>query len=562
MKRIKKIVYASVFVWSLFLAKNGAAQTISDHYFGINAWMPDTIGNPNACTDPPCILNGKLYSQWGNVKSSNASLVRFGGIAADKNMPTDYQYIRMIDSIRANGMEPIIQVPFRDHRYTNLQAADIVRYINITKGKHVKYWIIGNEPNLGYGYKTAAQIANYFKPFASAMKAVDPSILIIGPECAWFDKAIMDGLTLPNGPDDITGKDGAGRYYLDVISFHTYPFNGSQTRGDVISQLTSPGGFQDDLAYLNTRVASCNAAHGRSGVSGIKTAITEANMAYQNSGADNASGLGTSSFAGGQFVAEMLGIGIKQGVDFINIWSAIEGSGLGYLDQSGNKKPSYYHFKMMAENFKGNYATATDNQPNVKTFGCQNTKQVAVMILNEDPATAFNYTVRLNSVAVSGKNPLKINVNAGIDVEYNEAIQSQSSVILVFNSAGNIIKKIEYSLLGNVMANQAPTVTNYITTDVPEVVVKEKNKFELGIKTFPNPTTGKFTIKLNEPNTEEKNLEIKLVNVIGQEVLNKNSVFLNAKEEIELDPSIASGIYVLRVKEGTQVVTEKIIVEK
>ncbi|MGQ0827248.1 MAG: T9SS type A sorting domain-containing protein [Bacteroidota bacterium] len=558
MKNIKKVVYMSLFTLSLLFAKNSTAQQISNHYFGVNAWMPDTIGNAKACTDPPCILNGKLHKQWGNIKNSNASIVRFGGIAPDKNMPTNYQYIRMIDSIRANGMEPIMQVPFHDHRYTALQAADIVRYINITKGRNIKYWIIGNEPNLGYGYKTSAQVARYFKPFASAMKTVDPSILTVGPECAWFDEGIMNGLTTPNGPDDITGRDAAGRFYLDVITFHTYPFSGGQSRADVISKLTAPGSFQDDLVNLNNRLNICNAAHGRSGSSKIKTAITEANIAYQNS-EENLSGLGTSSFIGGQFVAEMLGLGMKHGVDFINIWSVIEGNGLGYLDGSGNKKPSYYHFKMLAENFKGNYVAGITNKQNVKSFASQNGQRINVMIMNQDQAN-FNYTVGLNATAIKGTNPLKINISANITNEYSDAIPAQSSVLLTFNSSGVIVKKTEYSLNGHAAANKAPTVTQYIVTDIADENIQ--NKFDLGISVFPNPTEGKFTIKLNEANVEERNIEINLVNIIGQEVLNKKSTFLNSKQEIELDPSIASGVYIVRVKEGTQVVTEKIVLEK
>lgn len=555
------MAYISLLALSFFLAEKTSAQTISNHYFGINAWMPDVIGDPNACTDPPCVLNGKLHQQWGNIKNSKASIVRFGGIAPDKNMPTNNQYIKMIDSIRANGMEPIIQVPFHNNRYTALQAAEIVRYINITKGKHIKYWIIGNEPNLGYGYKTADQVAKYFKPFASAMKDVDPAILIIGPECAWFDKAIMDGLTTPNGPSDITGKDAKGRYYLDIISFHTYPFKGTQSRAEVITNLTSPGGLQADLTYLNGRVASCNATHGRSGVSAIRTAITEANIAYDNNGSDNVTGVGTSSFIGGQFVAEMLGIGIKQGVDFINLWSAIEGNGLGYMDQSGNKKSSYYHFKMMAENFKGNSLNATSNQANVKCFACQNGNQISVLIMNQDAANNFNSSLRLNTAPSAGKDALKINVSAGIEMEYNEVIPNQSSVLLTFNSSGAIVRKTEYSQ-SNASANKPPTVTNYTTTDIAEDRIQLDNNFTLGINVFPNPSVGKFTIKLDEANTEERNIEIKIINVIGQEVYKKNSVFFNAKEEIELDPSIASGVYVVNVKEGEQAVTEKIVLEK
>src|ERR1019366_2755562 len=459
MKNIKKIFQVSFLTMTLFFSmKSGYAQVISNHFFGENAWMPDTIGNSQACKEPPCILNGKLHKQWGNIKNSGTSIVRFGGIAPDRNMPTNYQYIRMIDSIRANGMEPIMQVPFCNNRYTAQQAADIVKFINITKGKKIESWIIANEPDLGYSYTTSAQIANYFRPFASAMKAIDPSILLIGPEISSFNQTIMNGLTTPNGPDDITGKDAAGNYYLDVISFHTYPFNGSQTRAQVVSKLTAPYSLNDNLIYLNIRVDACNIAHNRTGTSLLKTAITEANINWQNPASDNLNGVGANSFIGGQFIAEMMGVGMKNGVDFINIWSVVEGnstvSNVGFIDATTyNKKPSFFHFKLLAENFKGNYVNGITNQSNVKSFGSQDAEQVSVLILNEDQTNNYNYTVRLNNDKLGQNNALTINIDAGISKEYVGAISNQSSILLVFNASGDIIKKYEYSLNENAMAN-------------------------------------------------------------------------------------------------------------
>lgn len=570
MKNIKKIIQISFLGLCLLGATNrSAAQTISNHFFGENAWMPDTIGNANACQEPPCILNGKLHKEWSNIKASGASIIRFGGIAADRNMPTNYQYIRMIDSIRSNGMEPIMQVPFYNNRYTAQQAANIVAYINVTQGKHVKYWIIGNEPDLSYSFTSASQIANYFRPFASAMKAIDPSILIVGPEIASFNQTIMAGLTTPNGPDDITGKDAAGRYYVDVLSFHTYPFNGSQTRAQVVSKLGASNSMDGNLAYLNTRVAACNSAHGRTGATLLKTAITEANINWQNSASDNLNGVGANSFLGGQFIAEMLGIGMKNSVDFINIWSVIEGnstaSNIGIMDPAtNNKKPAYYHLKLLADNFKGSYVTGVTNQSTVKSFGSKDAQQISVLILNEDLTNNYNFTVSLNTTAIAESATLKININAGMQGEYTGVISNQSSTLLKFDANGNILEKTEYKLNGNADANLPPTTTVLATTTgITQNVIHESGPFEI-TNLFPNPSPGKFTIQLNKENTGTKDFEIKIYNLIGQEVYNKKAVFLNGKEEIELDPSIANGEYIVRIKEFEKdnYLVKKIVLQK
>lgn len=566
MENIKKIFKSGLLATILFFASTTAeAQTISTHFFGENAWMPDTIGNANACTEPPCVLYGKLHKNWDNIKNSGASIIRFGGIAADRNKPTNFQYIRMIDSIRAKGMEPVIQIPFKNYRYTALQAAEIVRYLNVTKGKHIKYWIIGNEPDLGYSFTTAAQIANYIKPFASAMKNADPSILIIGPETAWYNQAIISGLTTPNGPDDITGKDAAGRFYIDIISFHTYPFDGTQTRDQVITKLTSAGSLQDNLASLNARIALCNSSHGRTGATALKTAITEANINWQNPGNDDLQGVGANSFIGGQFIAEMLGIGMKNSVDFINLWSVAEGNStannIGFIDaNTGNKKPAYYHFQMIAENFKGTYVDGISNQNKVKSFGSNSGGQTSVVIMNQDLTNNFNYTVRLNSTTVTGTNALRINVNAGIAAEYNDVVPAQSTVVLVFNSTGAIIKKIEYSLNNQAIANQPPTVTQFIATGIAETAANIDNG-AMEINVFPNPSANKLNVTLNKPNTENKIFKVEVLNLAGQLVYQKNADFKDGKEMIDLKEGIAKGIYIVRVKDGKKLITKKIVIE-
>jgi hypothetical protein len=557
MKNLKKIFQTSILALGLaFSADKLSAQTIPTNFYGQNAWMPDTIGNVS--------YGGKLHQQWGNIKDSKASIIRFGGIAPDQNMPTNYQYIKMIDSVRAKGMEPIIQVPFHNWKYSAQQAAQIVQYINVTKGKGIQYWIIGNEPDLEYQYTNASQVANYIRPFASAMKAIDPNIKIIGPETAWYDTNILNGLTTPGGPDDITGTDASGRYYVDIISFHYYGFSGNQSRNDVITKLTSPSNLNDNLATLASRLSSCNTSHNRTGNAALKMAVTEANVGYKNSSSDNLYGNGANSFVGAQFIAEMFSVGLKNGVNFMNVWSVVEGNStdlnIGYIDPStGHKKPSYYHFQMMADNIKGNFISATTNQPNVKAFGSNNGQYTTLMILNQDLANNFNFTVRFNNSAVTGNNALKINLNAGIGNEYSGVISGQSSMVLVFNSAGALVKKIEYSLENHAAANLPPTVTQYSggTGNNTTVTGVDENGSDIvsmkgfQMKAFPNPAKSKFTIELDRKNVLDKDMEIEVFDLMGRLVHKQTSVFNERQQVVDLTGnSIAEAVYIVRVHEA------------
>lgn len=461
--------YDSPFTPFASAATTNRVYTISPRFYGINAWMPYQIG--------PHIFYGSLDSHWTNVQNSGAKIMRYGGNGADQyadpswvdpndaSKSTLEQYLALVDNMQSRGIEPVLQVPVYGTTYDANDAAAIVRYINVTHLKGVKYWSIGNEPDLQsgvYAYTTAGQVAGYFKPIASAMKAVDPTIKIAGPDTAWYNGTIINGLTTCGGTDDITGKDANGNYYVDVIAFHHYSFDGTQNRDAVIASLMASGGFNDKLAALRNRVDACNDYWNRTGTNALQMAVTEANVNYSNSSTDGLYGAGATSFVGGQWWAEALGIAMKHGVDFVTFWSTIEGNQLGFISSDGNtKRPSYYHFQMMAQNFRGTVVNATDTQSQVKTFASRASDQVAVIILNQSNTTSFPYTLRLNTSAVSGTNALKVNVDAGLAIESSGTIATESTILLVFDASGVLKKKIEYKLNGHASSNLPPSVTTY-----------------------------------------------------------------------------------------------------
>jgi hypothetical protein len=549
----------------IFLSTQNFSQTISKSiskkYFGQNAWMPDTIGNVNQCQEPPCILYGKLHKMWGDIKASGSGVIRFGGIAPDRNMPTNYQYLKMIDAVRANGMEPVIQVPFHMNRYTAAQAAEIVKFINITNNRAVKYFIIGNEPNLEYKYTEANQVTTYIKEFATAMKLVDPTILIVGPELAWYDSRILNDLTNP-GSSNITGLDANGHYFLDILTFHTYPFNGTQTRSDVITKLMAVNGFNDNLIDINKHIGIANSYHNRLAPYALRAAVTEANIDYINSPTDDLYGVGANSFIGGQFWAELLAIGMKNHLEFVNLWSVSEGGDnagdIGFIDKSSNKKPTYYHFKMMAENFRGVYCSGTDNVSNVKAFGSKIDNQIVVMIMNQDQATNFKYTVRLNTGTIIAPNALDINIDANVSKEFTDNIENQSTTLLIFDGLGNIVKKEEYKLSAQAVAHLPPSIILYASgPGLVTTVANMSNDFDM--KVSPNPSNGSINIKIKNTNTTEA--KINIFNIMGQLVSTVTPKMINfdIDEHIDLNGLISNGLYIIQIKLGNKTYNNKIL---
>ncbi len=461
-------------------------RPISRLFFGQNAWMPKKIGDQDYFGDLEALLCGALYLTNGlcmpdQIHESGVRLMRYGGISVDKRyspLLSPAQYLTMVDNMRVNHIEPLLQVPYFDGVYGSAVAAALVRYINIEHHRGVRYWSIANEPNTEYCdpdtgiCADAADIAGYFREFAVAMKNVDPSIAIVGPDLSWYNATIMNALTTPNGPSDIcggfAGRSGETLHYLDIVDFHTYPFAGdsNQTRAAVIAW--PQGSFQNNVVALKARVDGCNSAHTRSGAAALKMAVTEINLEYRNPADLTLPQVSAQSFLAGQFWADVMNVGMRHGLDFITFWSVKEGNPqLGYIANSGTRLPTYYHYQMLAQNFRGSYVAGTHlvngaAEADVKAFAAVDHDQIAVMLLNEKQNTSLGYTVRLDNAAVSGTNALKVNIDAGINSEYShpadEVLAAQSTLLLVFNADGSLRARHVYGLSDGY---DSPEVLNY-----------------------------------------------------------------------------------------------------
>ncbi|MFO7584276.1 MAG: hypothetical protein R6W69_06060 [Anaerolineales bacterium] len=164
------------------------------------------------------------------------NVVRFpGGEWGDTNTVTKSQVDMLVAFCQQWGAEPMIHV--RLPNSTPGEAAELVRYANIEKGYNIRYWVIGNEPNLYAGRAemkkpeyTPEQFATDWRFFADAMKAADPSILLVGPEISQF---------VPNPTPEYgqVFKDWlvtflkANGDMVDIVSVHRYPFPASFVSG-------------------------------------------------------------------------------------------------------------------------------------------------------------------------------------------------------------------------------------------------------------------------------------------------------------------------------------------
>jgi hypothetical protein len=200
---------------------------------------------------------------------------------------------------------------------TAQEAADWVRYANVTKKYGATYWTIGNE-NYGNGHygaaweaddhadKSPSEYAANVVEYATAMKAVDPAIKI---------GAV---LTMPgNWPDGIVGSGDAHPWNrtvleragtaIDFVDVHWYPGGGTAAEA-----LTKPGQLDDAVHLLRSQIdAYAGPNAGRIGIS-----LTE-----------TSAGVGPNTQPGALFLADTYTGLLENGVFTVQWWNVHNGIG-------------------------------------------------------------------------------------------------------------------------------------------------------------------------------------------------------------------------------------------
>lgn len=428
-------------------AFDSTAQSISNYLYGQNAWMPSLVSG------------GELEDVLDKLEIEDTEpfgIIRIGGTRFDDNPLTNAQYETLIAGIRSIGAEPLVQVPIsQDDQY----AANLVTYINITKGLNVKFWSIGNEPDLGWldeevdgrVINSADDVAFYFKSRASAMKSVDSSIKIFGPDYSFFvddeDNAgwhPMDTWHYPlldNNDHGLWGKDTNGNYYVDYYAFHVY-------------QYVTPDNVERKLNTVLSHINTINNLY-RDSDNKLGWAITETHITTNNNNVSDHDK--TWSFYAGQHISQIIGLGMKYKAFCVNPWSIHESGGLrdgagsyeggaydlGFFDQGPTYKPrsTYYHEFMLSKKAKKNYVWGYTNNSKIMQVATKDETGYAIMVMN-DNSTGGTFTLRLNYEDQT--DTYEIYVDANLAKQYQGSIDAYETQMLFFNTVGDHIGTITY----------------------------------------------------------------------------------------------------------------------
>jgi hypothetical protein len=293
------------------------------------------------------------------------------------------------------------------------EAAAWVHYANRVKGYGIRYWQVGNELEGNWetgGPLNAADYVKRFVAFYDAMKAEDPTIVVLGPVSGGIGEFSNLGDNKTFIADFIALLAAVGKAdHIDGIDFHWYPNWEAVSDTNGLATISQLGAL---AANLKTWLAAANAKPD------IPVFMTEFNMGigaanppvYNNqlvAGLFTASALGeyVRNFGnGGTFLWAMLAGGPT------NDWTTATAGDLGYLQTSNNayiyqEHAQYWAMQLMSSR----WAIAGDTQPHKLVSSTSSEAALStyadlrpdgaltLAVINSDSAKAYNATIGLGS---------------------------------------------------------------------------------------------------------------------------------------------------------------------
>jgi hypothetical protein len=324
---------------------------------------------------------GTNYGPWSFVpldlmpmaQQAGIRFIRFpGGDWGDENDMTEIQIDAFINLARQMNAEPMINVRLQGGSPET--AAGIVQYVNVEMNYEVRYWGIGNEPQFYEGY-TTTRFNEEWRAIAMAMQAVDPEIVLVGPEVSQF-----------LGHPELDPRDSEGKLWVDeflqangdlvdIVSVHRYPFPRSLNSGPAqIEDLRANSvEWEETLSNLKTLVREIT---GRE----LPIAVTEFNSHWDSATGGEAT---PDSHFSAIWLADVIGRMIKQQVEIaaqFALQSASDNGGWGIFSRV-EPRPSFYVYQMYSH-FGDELVYSSSGISNVSIYSAVNGDQLTVLIIN------------------------------------------------------------------------------------------------------------------------------------------------------------------------------------
>ncbi|HEX2953748.1 MAG TPA: hypothetical protein VHR47_07165 [Bacillota bacterium] len=353
-------------------------QPISPYAYGQNYWnWSPAWGDP-------------VHGSQKQIGALKLNLLRAGGYNNDAQTPNRWD-IRQADEYiaycRSVGAEPLFQIAIL--KGSAEEAAEWVRYCNIEKKYNVKFWIIGNEPDLYAGKdKKSYDVNDYiadFKAYAAAMKAVDPAIKVLGPELSWKYQVGN------SGNDWWTPFRRECHDDVDIVTFHRYPF--------AVADATVNNAFRDNTA-MRGLIQKLRIVVDQYAGPEKPLAITEANISWDGDPAKSTQSASPQTFAASLWIADAMGVALEEHLWTNAFWSISEGWTLGFLSSdTKHPKPNYYGLYMFTNFFGTSLIHPTDVPKGLSVYASRDAgnKKTILIVINKTKKD-LNETIQINDL--------------------------------------------------------------------------------------------------------------------------------------------------------------------
>ena len=349
------------------------------------------------------LVYGSNYGPWIALSidglepayNSGVTILRFpAGSWGDHNDVTTLQIDQFMSFIEKMGATALINVRLLGS--TPEQAAEMVRYVNKEMKYNVVYWGIGNEPTLydgelknrGESYDIE-RFNQEWRAFAEAMKKVDSSIKLVGPEINQFSFDYSGISTNFGERDELWMQEflKANGGLVDIVSFHRYPFPLSSVSGPASIEELQTNSQEWDKIIIHLR----DMIHKETGRD-IPIAVTEFNSDYSKSVGGEAT---PDSHYNAIWLGNVLGSLIKNGVFMANHWMLTSKGGYGGWGLVGRTDlyPSYYTYQMF-KMFGDELVYSSSNDPDLSIYTARRGDgTLTIMVINlslEEQAKAIH----------------------------------------------------------------------------------------------------------------------------------------------------------------------------
>ena len=290
---------------------------------------------------------------------------------------------------------------------TPQEAAAWVHFANIVKAYGVRYWQIGNEMEGNWetgGPMNAQDYVKRYVEFYDAMKAEDPSIVVLGPVSGSprDPSNLGDGKTFIEDFISLLHADELDDH-IDGIDFHWYPNWGSVSDSTALATMSQLGDFAAQLKALLSQTAVR---------ADVPVFLTEYNIGL----AAPDSPVAVNKLVNGLWVANFLGEFIRYfgNGGGTNLWNMISGMAtpdsknatagdLGYLQYNNNafryqEHADYWAMQTMSSNWAiaGDARThqlvsTTSSQSALATYAdLRPDGALALAVVNRDQTNAYS----------------------------------------------------------------------------------------------------------------------------------------------------------------------------